>query len=233
MVDNKNSPPNVNKKLNWWNWTNASIAFATLIVTIVALIVGYNQLIANKKELKIYIVSQAPIVSVDEKYKNDLQIIYKGQEIKEAISTIYRIKNSGNQPIEAEDIKQSISFNFDQGTELINANVIGTSPKNIDAKVSIEGNAIVLKNLLINQKDSIDISSLTSRGNKPVINGRVLGIRKLELDENEGNFITLESLMNHSVFLSLFVAITILFISSLSSRLESIVRWLGSVVGSK
>ena len=173
------------KDIDWWNRLGFIVAVATLLATFLAIYIAYQQFIANKKELEISIISNAPLVSIDEEYKNDLKIVYRGQEIKEAISTIVRVENSGNQPITAKDFNRPISFYFDQSSEIINANIIDSKPNNLGAKIVIEDNKAILNSILINPEDIINISLLSSSPANLLMDARISGISNIEFKNLE------------------------------------------------
>jgi len=156
----------------------------TIVAILVAILIGYSQIKASKKIVKFFILSRSPLVSFDKDYKHDLQIIYKGREIKQALSTVIRIRNSGSQPIKVEDYYRSISFVFQEKTELLNSSIVSTKPGNLRAELSTIENQVILENLLLNPKDYIDISFITSDYKLPEIDARIAGVSDLKLEDN-------------------------------------------------
>ena len=195
----------IKMQMDWWNVASIVVAVATLLATI---IIGYYTLVVNKKKIDFYVISKSPLVNIDDKYKNDLQIFYKGKEIKEAIALVLRICNSGNQAIRAKDFNRPISFEFKQETKIFNAKIIDVNPTNLRINFSIEDNIITLEKTLLNPKDSIKISLIASSSEQPVIDARILGVSKIFLQEDIDEIIwTKKKLIEY--YTGIFIIITI------------------------
>ena len=164
-------------RIDWKWWLVFMVACATLVAAILPIL---NQ---DKKELKAYVVSEGSIAKIDKEYKNDLEIIYKGIKIEEIGDFVFRIYNSGNQPIKAEDFESPISLEFNEQTKLIDSDVINTNPENKLAKVLVKDNKVFLESLLINPEDTIEISCVSNSLSRPTINARIIGVKEVKLEE--------------------------------------------------
>lgn len=94
-----------------------------------------------------------------------------------------RIRNTGNQPIKAEDFNRPISFEFEEGAEIFNAQIIDSNPDNLKIGFSIIENVLSFDKELLNSKDSIDISLIATTEKQPTVDARIVGIKKIKLKE--------------------------------------------------
>jgi hypothetical protein len=169
-----------------WGMFGGIVAVGALLVSIV---IGILQLRAAQpptKAIKCVIVSSTPLVKVDTRLKNDLQVLYKGKAVQDATSVILRISNSGKLPIARKDFDRPITFIFAQSSEILSAEVVKTEPKGLGAQLQTTNNNIELQPLLLNSRDSVDIAAIVSSlDNNINIDGRIENVTRVRLEREE------------------------------------------------
>ena len=167
--------------IDWGMW---GVIATILVGTVPATVIYFIQ--ARRKSLKIVKVSSAPLIKIDDKFADDLEVIFQGEKIKDATSIVLRIINSGNQAITKNDFEDSIVIMFNCNTEIIKTEILKMQPKNIKPKFEVEKNNIALKPLLINPQDNIEISAIVSSFDGKIdVAGRIKDIKEIKIeDEN-------------------------------------------------
>ena len=134
-----------------------------VVPLIVSIIIAFLQ--RSVKEITYAIMSQSPLLSVDEKIRDKVKISYEGKEVKNAHLVVLNIKNSGNIPIMPNDYVEPIKFSFGLLAEIISVNISETKPVNIKEKISVvmQKNEIIIMPYLLNKGYSITIAVVLSR----------------------------------------------------------------------
>lgn len=155
---------------DWGKW-GVIIAILSLLAVIILGVIQIRSTQKPKKEIKCFHLASTPLFTVDNRYKDDLSISYKGEKIDDATSVILRVDNSGQSAVKVDDFTRPITFQFAQDAKIINAVISDQKPSNINANISYEGNTnvIELTPLLMNSGDSIEISALISLFDKNII----------------------------------------------------------------
>lgn len=159
-------------------------AVGTVVFGIVSIIITVIQI--RRKGIKCVKISSAPLVQIDDRFADDLEVFFQGKKIQDVTSVILRVLNSGNQAITKADFEDSILFMFGQNTEIIKAEILKTEPTSIKANIFTEKNSIELKPLLLNRGDSIEISAVVGSFDGNIqIGGRIKDIKNITFEENE------------------------------------------------
>ncbi len=174
-----------------WSWANLSspaIIFAIAAVVLAALcawfaIFGPIQRKAPIKELSFGITDNKPIVSVDPRFKGDLSILYRGQEVRNLTAALVTFKNTGDLPIEAADFDAPLRIVLGGAKSVFGAYSFRCYPEHLKPNVSIDGSSLIIDPLLLNASEHITVAvvvetteSLTARGEV-----RVAGLGPLPL----------------------------------------------------
>lgn len=156
------------------------IIVALTILAIIGPIIVYLKQ-RMRKSIHYRIVSRTALFSVKEEVKKELEITYKGKKIEDAQLVLIEISNTGNVPIEAEDYKKPISFNFGEEAQVLTAEVIKTDPEELQASVSIDKGIVSLTPILTNAGDSLTLKIIVSGlGEVTKASSRIIGVKQLE-----------------------------------------------------
>ncbi|MEM7555273.1 MAG: hypothetical protein AAF378_14455 [Cyanobacteria bacterium P01_A01_bin.84] len=174
------SQPEQNSSIDWGMWG----VIATIVVGVVIPIILYV-IQTRRKSIKFLKVSTAPLVKIDDRFVQDLEVIYQGKKVEDVTSIVLKIYNSGNQAIAKSDFEDSIVIMFNENTEIIKAEILKTIPNKIKPSILVEKNIIEIKPLLINPKDIIEISAIVSSFDGNIeIGGRIKDIKEISLEED-------------------------------------------------
>lgn len=144
----------------------------------------------SHKALSYEIVSSGPLVTVTRNAKGevtqDLEIRYKGNEVRDLQVVVVRLWNSGNVPIVETDYRKPIQFEF--GGSLLAYDVIEAEPSHLresgfnGAGSSPTHCGVQLKPIDLNQGSSLTIQVLLTNfdGTIEPPKGYILGVRKIQ-----------------------------------------------------
>lgn len=142
-----------------WQFVGVAISVVSIVVSII-----FSLKQRARKGLT-YKIESTSLVSIKDKAKGKIQILYDLKPISDADLVLLKIWNSGNQPILQTDYEDPITFNFGSKTEILSHDVIETVPNNIKKKVSmrIDSNNLIINPLLLNAGYSIIIKLVLSK----------------------------------------------------------------------
>jgi hypothetical protein len=181
-----------------------------------------------RKSLHYRIVSQTALFSVKEEVKKEFEITYKGKKIEEAQLVLIEISNTGNLPIEAEDYKIPISFNFGEEAQVLTAEVIKTIPEELHASVSTDEGIVLLTPILTNPGDSLTLKIIVSElGEEIKASSRMVGAN---LEESKPTMNLREWLLLLLMIVS-YGCMFLFFLIVSSNPILGIILLLGSMVG--
>lgn len=160
----------------------ATIAIAALIATIILAL--YFQWWRNRKKLSYDIISDTPLLATADEIKNDLQILYKGESVKNVRLVVIKIINDGYQPIKKDDFERPLGFSFYGDIQLLSVEIATISPRNLEVVSSVTENKITIEPLLLNSKDYFALKVLLS-SNKHLIkpDARIVGVKSFKKRE--------------------------------------------------
>ncbi len=108
-----------------WQFVGVAISVVSIVVSII-----FSLKQRARKGLT-YKIESTSLVSIKDKAKGKIQILYDLKPISDADLVLLKIWNSGNQPILQTDYEDPITFNFGSKTEILSHDVIETVPNNI------------------------------------------------------------------------------------------------------
>lgn len=155
------------------------------IITVVISILLYRKQ-RRRKLLTYQIVSDTPVLSAERELADKVQVLFNGKPVDDARLVVLRLWNAGNESIKTEDYDQQtpIVIDFGENTEVLDAEILETSPASIKMRqlLSIASDiaAILLQPLLLNSKDSITVKVLLSRFTGTIqVNARIDGVKEI------------------------------------------------------
>ncbi len=161
------------------NW-QFIVGIGTLSIPI---ILYFRQL--RHKKLSYEIISQTPLLSVEEKNKGNWEIRFNGKLVEDVHLIEVEIKNSGNEPIKSEDYERPINLSFGGNTQILSAELIDAHPNSIQAPATIEGTKVKLLPILLNGGDSITLKMLVSQFSGQEhdikVDGRIADVKDIKM----------------------------------------------------
>lgn len=138
------------------SWRIIGNAFGAM--TAIAVVFGLYSDISSyinlpAKELEIVILADSNLLSVDSSISQDIKIQYRDEEVSNLSLIQLKIESIGNIPILPDDYARPISFNFPNGSEIIEAVVQDQAPDDIGLNIEVNGNKAVLSRELLNPND--------------------------------------------------------------------------------
>ena len=157
-----------------WQFVGAAFGLVAIIVSIV---LWWTQ--RRRKALSFDIISRTPLLSVEDKVKGKLQILFDGEPVQDVHLATVIIINSGNIPITSADYERPVNLSFGEEAQILTAEVTETNPDSLQASVDIEATRVVLKPVLLNGGDSITLKLLVSRLGGISVDGRIVGVKDI------------------------------------------------------
>jgi hypothetical protein len=160
--------------------------FLTLLVTLVgvAIPVWVWQADLSSKTLSMKLNTRVLLQPKEQDPLPGLEISVDGARLLNPHLVVFEIRNDGSKPISASDFESSLDILMESKTSFVRSEVTSKSPKDIEATITSEPQRISLKPTLLNPKDSIEITAITS-GSPPVFGSkaRIVGISDLSLED--------------------------------------------------
>ena len=131
------------------------------------------------KELTFGEVSSRRLLSVADELSSRITVQLDGEIVTNLHLIVYGIKNSGHQAIPPGDFERPVSISFADG-QVISAEVVAQSPKNLLARLTVDKSRIELQPLLLNCNDQILIQVLLSANStESFVDARIINIPEL------------------------------------------------------
>jgi len=171
----------MNRLFNW----NSLTLLVTIISVVVTVWIWRADL--NSRSLQFRIVSQVSLQPDNINSIQGLQVAVDGVPLKLPYLSVLELSNDGEKPIPSSDFEAPLEIRIGEGSTVARAQATATSPKDIEATLSWEAQSLKVKPLLLNPKDVVTISILTS-GKKPefTTRARIAGISVVPIDDNTG-----------------------------------------------
>jgi hypothetical protein len=158
---------------------NGIIAIIAIITTIT--VAYFANWWRNRKKLSYEIIAESLLLTADEEIKDDLQILYKGAEVKNVHLLILKIINNGNQPILSNDFEKPLNLVFSEDAEILSAKPVSVRPENLDVSITFEKNILALTPLLMNSEDFALIKLIISSNSSQFkVDTRIVGVKEVK-----------------------------------------------------
>jgi len=155
--------------------------FIGVIIAVIATFVAIygNKIQKVQKSLSYDLLTLAPLLTFGDKLKGKLQIIYDGTLIENAHVAIFRIYNSGNQPIISSDYVEPLSISFGENAKILDTEILSAKPNELELQFEVKTSKITFVPTLLNVGDSFLLRVLLTHPNhKPslTVHSRIIGI---------------------------------------------------------
>ena len=160
----------------WQFVTVVIIAIIAIIVTIILYLIQ-----RRRKSLSWEIISNTPLLSIDEEIRGNLQVLFAGKPVQDVQLIILKIINSGNVPIKSTDYERPINLKLGENALILTAKVTEKNPSGLETPITNEGTRVVLEPTLMNEGDSFTIKMLVNQFDDQItVDGRIVGVKDIQ-----------------------------------------------------
>ncbi|TFH64830.1 MAG: hypothetical protein E4G91_04565 [Candidatus Zixiibacteriota bacterium] len=155
----------------------------TSIIAVLAIIVSVILAVRlrSRKQLSYEILSNQPLLTVNEEAKGRVKILYDNTDVLDASLVTFKVANTGNLPIAVSDFVEPLAVELGEGTGCLSAEIVDSDPKNLGASLHDLKEAILITPFLMNAGDSITVKLLlTGQDVRVQVNGRIMGVRSIK-----------------------------------------------------
>lgn len=168
-------------KLKFQDW---KFALNTLLAVAAVLLPAYFwQADLSAQSLTVRLVSSSALELPADSKVHDMQIIVNGTKIESPHIYSLALINTGSKPIPTGSFETPLQIRTLNDAKLITAQITGSEPVGIPAKLLIEENQIKVLPFLSNPKDQIDITLVSSGPLELVAQARIAGVRDLVFED--------------------------------------------------
>jgi len=162
----------------------------TLLITIagVAIPVWLWQADQTSKSLSVKLATRISLQPKEQDSISGIEISADGSRLEKPHLVVFEIRNNGNKPVPATDFESPVRIRLVSESSIARASISSKTPKDIEATLLTERQAVALKPTLLNPGDSITITAIAS-GAPPVFEAaaRIVGITSIELEDGTAN----------------------------------------------
>ena len=149
-----------------------------LVAAMIAVAVYVAQ--RRRKDLSYEILANVPLLTINEESVGELQLLFRGAEVKKTRLFLLRIINTGNVPVSAGDYDAPITLSFSDHVQVLSAVITAKSPDNLDVSAQTATTQVSFSKTLLNPGDSFSCRVLVSGyDRRPAIECRVAGVHKI------------------------------------------------------
>lgn len=136
----------------------------------------------NAKAISVQLTSQVPLGLTEKNAIPGLQVVIEGTPISKPLLSTVLIENSGDKSIATADFELPLEIRSLNGSAIYGARVSGKSPADIEPVIEWDKQAVRLKPTLLNPRDSITLSVITS-GSSPNLyaKARIIGVSTVQM----------------------------------------------------
>jgi hypothetical protein len=135
----------------------------------------------HRKTLSYEVLTNAPVVTVVEEVKSAVQILFRGTPVEHARLVLFKLVNSGTEPIPRADYERAVSIQFNETAQILEATIEKEHPAAIGATVVQEGSRAVISPVLLNPGDHVVVKLLVSAPDDHLsVDGHVVGVSQIK-----------------------------------------------------
>ncbi len=134
----------------------------------------------SKKSLSYDILTSTELLSIKKEIQGKVQILFENKPVENVYHVVLKIVNDGSLPVNGTLFERPLSFSFHEKTTILSADVAESHPSTLHPELTIEKNHVILKPLLLNSGDNIQISLLLAQHNGLInVDARIEGINEV------------------------------------------------------
>jgi len=131
----------------------------------------------QRKSLSYEVLSQYPLISVNDEIKGRLKILLDDISVKDVHLLIIKLINNGNVAITASDYERPLNLNFAGDAVIISADVVESNPKNLTPTITKSNKNVTLNPILINPNEFFTLKILVTGYNSSFsVDDRIAGV---------------------------------------------------------
>lgn len=195
-------------QINWIELIVNGIILGGLVGIIILFFEYRTGIFISKKQP--YFIQQTfvyRLYGIQDKHKQDLEVLYKGRSVTRWGNVILEFGNDGRKPILHEDFEkgESIRFIFPENAVILAEPEITTYPNNLKCDINkLNDNIIEVRPLLLNHKEYFILNIFMENPQKAKIDARFVGVSEVAVKRRS---------RDKSVALAVTVFITLVAIS--------------------
>lgn len=139
------------------------------------------------QSLTVRLVSSSALELPADSKIHDLQILVNGSKIESPHIYSLSLVNSGSKPIPSASFETPLEVRTQNDAKLITAQITGTEPADIPAKILIEDNKLRILPFLSNPRDQINVTLVSSGPLDLVAQARIAGVRDILFEDMSQN----------------------------------------------
>jgi len=163
--------------------------FVAALISAVAIFSGYHIFFLQQevKALQVVILASTSLVEVEQGVAEGIKVLYEGQPVANLALFQVKVENSGNQAIREEDYARPIKFVFPPQSEIVEAEILESSPPSIGMTVQKEQNIVIFSPVLLNEKDQAIarflVSNMPSNDSAQLfsVDARIAGVKEIKV----------------------------------------------------
>lgn len=174
---NPSPTPFVNFDLSTIDW-KVIIGVLAFVVALITLI--YFQWWRNRRRFSYEVISNNLLISNQSEIRDELEIRFAGEVVKDVRLIVIRLINDGSQPIKKDEFQGQIKIAFPNAT-VFSAETVKSNPKNLGVEILIHnGKEVCLTPVLFNRNDYIQFKVLLSAYESMNIDARIVGVSEIK-----------------------------------------------------
>lgn len=155
----------------------------------------------RKRSLCYTVISETPLLSIKERIREDIKIIYRNEEVKDLHFLLIGIENDGNEPLQMDDFKKPITFMFNSQAKILEDGIAYSHPEDLQISSDRKAdNEIGFVPELLNPKESFVLKFVLTEYDNFNVQTRVVGLKEIKKHIYSSSY---ENRLNH-LFQALF-----------------------------
>ena len=152
---------------------------ASIIAVILSIIV---YLVTRKKKALSYeVLSEYPLISIDDEIEGKLQVLYGGSPVENVHLLLVKFFNSGNVPITSSDFERPITLQLRDESKGLFAERVKASPNNLIVSLRIDNKVVSVEPVLMNGGDFFTAKVLIGQYSGSFdVDSRIVGVKYIE-----------------------------------------------------
>lgn len=191
-----------------WQFWGAVIGALALLITVIFFILQ-----RKNKRLTYSILTETPLLSVDDELRGKIKIQYGRKSIQNIYLVLLQIQNQGNVDIASSDYEKPITFSF-ENSEILSIETVEVSPKSLTPTIISTLSSFTIEPILLNKKDHIVIKLLFSNyGRKVNVETHILGVKDIERFDKNVELISWRKVRFDVAIITVFMVLVLLLTS--------------------
>jgi hypothetical protein len=162
-----------------------TLAWAGIAVGIIAIIVSVTIYFLQRttKALEYEVFSGPVILNAGQFRGKGIQVSLNGVALHDPHLVVLIVRNNGNVPIKRDDFEKPLRVEFPGNNKILSAEVAHKDPEDLQVSLDVKQKFILIRPLLLNDKDWMVIQVLIDGSSNPQMSGRIAGVHSIQKSE--------------------------------------------------